>query len=313
MKPQVSTSAFRAKQKCVANSSKAWRTEALVLARYLSARIARMLDWRDDVHFVLGDTTFSTIPYRASADQIATALKEASEDTGSLFVFKPRWRIDHYVELLERLKPARIFELGIFLGGSAALFAELARPERLVAIDNRPRAPRMLTDYLGRRGLSDLVSTYYDVDQADRARLVKIAGDAFGGEAIDLVIDDCSHRYAPTRASFSVLFPLLRPGGVYVIEDWPWAHTPVGAKNVDGLIPDRVPLTRLIFELILAIPGVPGLIESIEIDANAVQLTRGDTLADPSTFDLSKCLNARDMRLLTQHQALVADQEGNGR
>ena len=258
-----------------------------------------MLDWRDDQHFVLGGTSFCAIAGAASGEQMVAGVKEAV-DTGSLFIFKPRWRVDHYVELLERLKPERIFELGIFLGGSTALFAELARPKRLVAIDNRSRQLRSLTGYLDRRGLSDLVRTYYDVNQADRARLMEIVGDAFGDQPIDLVVDDCSHIYKATRASFSVLFPLLRPGGVYVIEDWPWAHTRVGAEDADGLNPDRVPLTRLIFELILAIPGVPGLIESIEIDANAAQVTRGDTPADPSTFDLSKCSNARGRRLLAR-------------
>jgi SAM-dependent methyltransferase len=265
-----------------------------------------MLDWRDDEHFVLGDTTFCAIPYDASGDQMGAAVKEAV-DTNSLFIFKPRWRVEHYVELLERLKPARIFELGIFLGGSTALFAELARPRRLVAIDNRSRQPQSLTGYLDRRGLSELVHTYYDVNQADRARLIEIVGEAFGDEPIDLVVDDCSHRYAATRAAFSVLFPLLRPGGVYVIEDWPWAHTPVGAEDADGAKPGQVPLTRLIFELILAIPGVPDLIERIEVDSNAAEVTRGHTPADPSSFDLSNCSNARGLRLLARHQDLVAD------
>ncbi len=259
-----------------------------------------MLDWRDDQHFVLGDTTFCAMPGDGSGPgQMGAAIKEAV-DAGSLFIFKPRWRVDQYVELLERLKPERIFELGIFLGGSAALFAELARPKRLVAVDNRTRQPRTLSDYLDRRGLSDLVRPYYDVNQADKARLMEIVGEAFGDEPIDLVVDDCSHLYKATRASFSVLFPLLRPGGVYVIEDWPWAHTPVGATNADGRYPDRVPLTRLIFELILAIPGVPDLIERIEIDSNAVQVTRGHTAADPSSFDLSKCSNPRGLRLLAR-------------
>jgi hypothetical protein len=43
---------------------------------------------------------------------------------------------------------------------------------------------------------------------------------------LDLVIDDASHIYGPTKASFQALFPLLRPGGLYLIEDWAWAHWP---------------------------------------------------------------------------------------
>jgi predicted methyltransferase len=37
-------------------------------------------------------------------------------------------------------------------------------------------------------------------------------------QLLDLVVDDTSHL-GPTRASFNTLFPRLRPGGVYVIED----------------------------------------------------------------------------------------------
>lgn len=36
----------------------------------------------------------------------------------------------------------------------------------------------------------------------------------------DLFIDDASHRGHLTRASFGLLWPLVSPGGFYVIEDW---------------------------------------------------------------------------------------------
>ena len=45
-------------------------------------------------------------------------------------------------------------------------------------------------------------------------------------DELDLVVDDASHTYEETKASFEFLFPLLRPGGIYVIEDWSWAHHP---------------------------------------------------------------------------------------
>jgi hypothetical protein len=36
------------------------------------------------------------------------------------------------------------------------------------------------------------------------------------------VIDDGSHLLEETTRSFGTLFPRLRPGGLYVLEDWNW-------------------------------------------------------------------------------------------
>jgi hypothetical protein len=125
---------------------------------------------------------------------------------------------------------------------------------------------------------------YGGVDQGDTARLAEIADEVFGEEPIDLVVDDCSHRYKLSHASFNELFPRLRPGGVYVIEDWPWAHAPVGTEEEAVAWSLRlVPLTRLVFEVILAIPGVPRLISGVEIDSNSVYVTRGEAEVDRET------------------------------
>jgi SAM-dependent methyltransferase len=254
-----------------------------------------MLTWQDDERFEVGDTTFRAMLDREGVDYRPAAKRAV--DAGDLFVAKPRWRLEGYVQLLDRLRPQRIFELGIFLGGSAALFAEIARPHRLVAIDKRPQVHPLVAEYLTRRGLSDSVVMYGGVDQWDTARLAEIADEAFGEEPIDLVVDDCSHRYKPSRASFNELFPRLRPGGVYVIEDWPWAHAPVDTEN-DGPWSGQVPLTRLVFEVILAIPGVPGLISGVEIDSNSAYVTRGEAEVDRETFEIAACSKARGRDLL---------------
>lgn len=111
-------------------------------------------------------------------------------------------------------------------------------------------------------------------------------------------MDDCSHRYEATRASFNELFPRLRPGGLFVIEDWPWAHAHLGVEPLEGLFPDQVPLTRLVFELVLALPSVPGLIADLTIDPVAVVVRRGDATADPDGFDIAACSNPRGRELL---------------
>jgi predicted O-methyltransferase YrrM len=256
-----------------------------------------MLSWVDDERFVVGDATFRVIPNAASGQEFADAAAGANK-AGELFVAKPRWRLEHYVEVIERLQPRHVVELGIYQGGSTALFAEIARPHRLVAIDKQIGGHKPLDDYVSRRGVEDVIHTYDGVDQADIRAIAEIVDREFPGESLDLIVDDCSHEYRPSHASFNVLFPRLRGGGIYVIEDWPWAHSAVGAEDARGLYPDKTPLTRLVFELVLAIPGVPGLIADIAVDANSVYVTRGDAAVDPATFDISACSNPRGRELL---------------
>src|SRR5688572_18102673 len=50
----------------------------------------------------------------------------------------PRSSIETYAALIAERRPERILELGISMGGSTALLAELARPTKLVAIDLKP-------------------------------------------------------------------------------------------------------------------------------------------------------------------------------
>lgn len=139
---------------------------------------------------------------------------------GSLSLRKHVGMVAAYERLLAPYPAPRMVELGIAQGGSVGLLALLARPTRFVALELDPNPIGPLLDMLRDQGLADSVTAHFGVDQADAARLRAILDDAFGGEALDLVVDDASHQYAETVASFEVLFPRLRPGGTYVIEDW---------------------------------------------------------------------------------------------
>ena len=252
-----------------------------------------MLTWTDDGRFELGEATFLTMP----PDLFTT--KERPRE-GEFFLFKPRAAVERYAALIDELEPQHIFELGIFHGGSTLFFAELARPRKIVAIDLKPleRLRARVEDYAARRGLGDAVRTYGEVDQSDRPRLAEICEEALEGAPLDVVVDDCSHMYEPTRASFNELFPRLRPGGAYVIEDWSWAHTQLGSEHPEGLLPDEVPLSRLLFEIVLAVPGVPGLVTEISVGQQTAVIRRGDAPVDPATFDISACTNPRGKALL---------------
>ena len=64
------------------------------------------------------------------------------------------------------------------------------------------------------------------------------------------------------------------------------------------MYPDEVPLTRLLFELVLALPSIPGLITDVKIDVFTAVIRRGDADVDPADFDITACSNPRGRELL---------------
>lgn len=169
-----------------------------------------------------------------------------------ILLCKPERLLRAYVDLLSQVPHGRILELGIFEGGSALFFASLLkRLKKIVSIDLRPSSS-VVENIVIKQGLGDRVRLYYETPQ-DSLRVRDIALSEFGSEGPQIIIDDCSHCYGPTRASFEMLFPLLMPGGLYIIEDWAWAHWP-GYQNPGDTFYDEPALSNLIFE-ILALRG----------------------------------------------------------
>ena len=82
-------------------------------------------------------------------------------------------------------------------------------------------------------------------------------------DELDLVVDDASHTYEETRSSFEFLFPLLSPGGIYVIEDWSWAHHSA-YQSPDAPFSSRRALSNLLFEQIMLM-GSTLLISEIRV------------------------------------------------
>ena len=206
---------------------------------------------------------------------------------------KPEALVRGWLELITELRPRVIVELGVMEGGSTALMALVAEPERLVAVELASPRSQGLADLIRERRLEDRVHVHYGIDQGDDARLRDVVDRSLGGRAIDLVVDDASHAVEPTRASFNLLFPKLRPGGWFVVEDWSWAHVGFGAHR-----PGDAPLTTVVFELVMALPSVAGLIRELRVTRDWAIVVRGDAEVDPATFDLSSTYSQRGRDLL---------------
>jgi predicted O-methyltransferase YrrM len=205
---------------------------------------------------------------------------------------KRREEVERYERIVDEHAPQRIFEAGIYQGGSTALLAQLARPRKLIAIDLREKPVPGLERFVTDHGLEQTVALHWGVDQADGERIASILAAEIGEEPLDLVIDDASHFLAESRATLEALLPRLRPGGTYVLEDWAWAHAAI------DMWPERPPLTPLVFEATIISAHHPEVIESVEVDRAWTVLRRGEAELDPTAFVLEPLLGERGRALL---------------
>jgi hypothetical protein len=214
--------------------------------------------------------------------------KSEDWDGGDHFQFyKIKLLVDQYVHFFTKLgdfSSRNIFELGTYDGGSTAFWYEMLRPEKLVAIDIKDGED---SEYfrnwvkLGKKG--DFIRTYWRTDQSDKERLRKCFYDNFSAP-LDLVIDDASHLYLPSKASFEALFPLCRPGAIYILEDWAWAHWVEGHYDPSWAFERR--LTDLVIEFIEAVGTSNSLIDHLDVYQGFAAIVRGSgKIEEPFSLD----------------------------
>lgn len=111
-----------------------------------------------------------------------------------------------YRQIAETLGPAaRVCEIGVQHGSSLLMWQDMF-PRGLVA------------------GIDFIASRYWPpgtirivAEQTDPALPAMLREHS---ARWDLIVDDGSHEGARTQATFDMLWPLVAPGGFYVIEDW---------------------------------------------------------------------------------------------
>lgn len=242
----------------------------------MSESEAPRVEWLDDREFRIGDVRFSCI-------SVSDRVNPTEPD--HFVLIKPRDAIERYVEQLAGPEIRTLLELGIYRGGSTVFFERLLRPDRIVALDLKPGPCMPLEGFINRHELRSRFSIHYSTDQADREALAAILASTGLTGSLDLVIDDASHRYDATRQSLTVLFPHLRPGGRYVIEDWAW-----GQSGAQFVVPEALRATPalgvLLFECVSINAARPDVISEITIGPGFATLTRGPAELDPETFTL---------------------------
>ncbi len=111
-----------------------------------------------------------------------------------------------YERMAAEIGPAgRVCELGVLHGDSLDMWLTFFPKGIVVGVDQEEQSRWP-------------VGTYKIVSLQDDERLVPALKEY--AEAYDLIVDDCSHQGHLTKASFDLLWPLVAPGGWYVIEDW---------------------------------------------------------------------------------------------
>ena len=180
-----------------------------------------------------------------------------------------------------------VLELGILRGGSVAFFNEFYKPKRHMAVDIH-REEGGLDTFVhevnsGRRGGRKLL-VRYDVSQADVPIILSSYEDFFHCKAeFDLVVDDASHNYALSLATFNGLFPRVKPGGIYVIEDWGWAHWHAGGfQEPDNQEFKNPALSNLVLYCVMACTAGTAGIGRVDITPDSVFVHRNEQPVPPS-------------------------------
>lgn len=250
-----------------------------------------MLAWQDN-RFTIGNRRFQTIVNLS--DLYTLNIQDG------LILGKPRRYIDKYCEHFYGKQFRNIFELGIFKGGSTIFLGEMFRPEKLVAIDFNSQPIGVLDRYALEPSNQGKIHPFYGVDQSDTQRLSEIYQKVFGNEQLDLVIDDASHFLEETRTSFNYLFPRLRAGGVYIIEDWSWAHMHPEHAWFKEVNFNKQSIASLIINIILASASAPELFDEIIINDGFAIIRKGQAKTHEDfnihdyTFHKGNILDKRD-------------------
>jgi SAM-dependent methyltransferase len=234
--------------------------------------------WIDESHFRTQNFLFS-----GSVEKF-----DGTTSMNSVAILKHKQFIDIYRALLFN-GADYIFEIGYFQGGMALFLSDMIYPKKIVSIDRLP-LPDKLDAAIACAKLQDVVRLYGNVLQDDVSKTKEILSHEFGSQALELIIDDCSHEYLNSKICFEEYFGYLKPGGRYIIEDWGWLHWPGEPwQSPQSPFSGKPGLTNLVFELIMTLGTCPDIISRVEVLSEfCVVVTRGPRLKHGEKVNLGQ-------------------------
>ena len=235
-------------------------------------------------------------PFRL-VEEIGANIGIATEEYPSFIMMKTRAILDAYPDVIRsRGKFEDILELGIMKGGSSVLFNELLQPNRHMSVDVYEHKSGLteFSNYVAAQGRQFVAR--FDLSQGEPDKIIAAYESAFHAEArFDLIIDDASHNYALSAIAFNRLFPLLRPGGIYALEDWGWGHWPGVWQEKTHPEFENPSLSNLPIYALLSVTGGDGAIAKVIATPNVTFMFRGDTPPSPN-FSIEKSFLLRGGR-----------------
>lgn len=230
---------------------------------------SRIAQWVSDEECVISGTSFFM-----AVDLETIHAVNTSDDR--FLLAKNRPLVEDIFKSADAQAAKNIVEIGIFKGGSVALYALVYEPTKFVGIEYATKRIEALDTFIAKRRLAESVRLHYGVDQSDRMRVQKIIEEEFCGEPLDLVVDDGSHHYEKTKSSFETIFPYLRSGGVFVVEDWGWAHWAGPIWQESQAFPAEDPsMTNLLLEVCMLAASRPDIVSHVEVEPSIFRVTRG--------------------------------------
>src|SRR5437016_5785047 len=124
-------------------------------------------------------------------------------------------------ELTDR--PITLLELGVHGGASLKTFASYFPNGKIIGVDIKG-------DELDFAGFPNIFFAYGDQRKAEELDAICAA---HAPDGLDVIIDDASHYGTWSLGSYNALFPHLKQGGLYFIEDWTtgyWDDWPDGSR-----------------------------------------------------------------------------------